>query len=75
MATINPFPPLQEDWVEVLNLKRSQGRRMQPDGPPPYMTVDGPILVDRRSHQDRRKALCAVFPGDTRCSDDKVPQT
>jgi hypothetical protein len=46
-----------DDWLQTLFIKRHQGRRMSPDQLPPYITADGLILIDRRSHLDRRKTL------------------
>ncbi|TXH01103.1 MAG: hypothetical protein E6R09_07270 [Rhodocyclaceae bacterium] len=46
-----------DDWAQSLFLKRCQGRRMKADDlPPPYLTKEGLVLIDRRSHQDRRKS-------------------
>ena len=47
-----------DDWAKSLFLKRCRGRRMLPDDLlPPYQTKEGLVLIDRRSHQDRRKSL------------------
>jgi len=46
-----------DDWLHNLFMKRRQGRRMSPDILPPYSTMDGMVLIDRRSRRDRRKAL------------------
>lgn len=47
-----------DDWAKSLFLKRCRGRRMLPDDLlPPYQTEEGLVLIDRRSHQDRRKSL------------------
>jgi len=49
-----------DDWAKSLFLKRRQGRRMLADNLlPPYLTEEGLVLVDRRSHDDRRKPLVA----------------
>lgn len=58
------LPPFPENWVQTMNLKRARGRRMQPASPPPYLTHEGWVLEDRRSHQDRRKALGAKAVSD-----------
>lgn len=47
-----------DDWARSLFLKRRQGRRMAADDVlPPFLTEEGLVLIDRRSHQDRRKSL------------------
>ena len=46
-----------DDWLQTLFAKRRRGRRISADLLPPYVTVDGMVTVDRRSHCDRRKAL------------------
>jgi hypothetical protein len=46
-----------DDWAQSLFLKRRQGRRMLADNLlPPYLTEEGLVLADRRSHSDRRKS-------------------
>lgn len=56
-----------DNWVQTLFLKRRHGRRMQADDLlPPYLTEEGLVLIDRRSHADRRKPLVtdlANIPG------------
>jgi len=44
-----------DDWMSDLFRKRQQGRRMTESGPPPYVTGDGVITVDRRTPGDRRR--------------------
>jgi len=54
--------PLQDsnDWMADLFLKRARGRRIRADlDQPPYITEEGLVLIDRRSHQDRRKTVDA----------------
>jgi len=51
-----------EDWLQTLFVKRRQGRRILPDAPPPYSTLEGMVLIDRRSQCDRRKALDQKLP-------------
>lgn len=51
---------IPDDWADQLFMKRVQGRRMRAEGPPPYMTTEGMVMVDRRSHHDRRKSACAT---------------
>jgi hypothetical protein len=47
-----------DNWAQSLFLKRRQGRRMAADDVlPPFLTEEGLVLIDRRSHQDRRKSL------------------
>jgi hypothetical protein len=46
-----------EDWLQALFFKRSMGRRMLPESVPPYATGEGLILNNRRSRDDRRKAI------------------
>lgn len=48
---------IPDDWACKLILKRLQGRRMNESGPPPYVTGNGLVEVDRRSQHDRRKPL------------------
>lgn len=50
---------IPDNWSSDLLLKRQQGRRMRPELPPPYVTDNGIVMTDRRSHQDRRKSLAA----------------
>jgi len=46
-----------DDWAQSLFLKRRPGRRMKADDLlPPYLTKEGLVLIDRRSHHDRRKS-------------------
>lgn len=72
MATTAVLPPFPEDWMQTLAVKQRQGRRIRPECQPPYLTMDGPILVDRRSHQDRRKPLGPASSASTNLSDDSV---
>jgi len=48
---------IPDNWASELILKRVQGRRMNESGPPPYVTGNGLVEVDRRSLGDRRKPL------------------
>lgn len=41
-------------------LQRSRGRRVRPDNrQPPYLTEEGMVLIDRRSHAERRSPPAA----------------
>lgn len=51
-----------DEWLQTLFMKRHRGRRMSPDLLPPYSTSEGLVLTDRRSRQDRRKALGQKLP-------------
>jgi len=72
MATIAALPPFPEDWAQTLAQKRMQGRRIRPETPPPYLTADGWVLVDRRSHRDRRKAIGQGTSGDANHPEDSL---
>lgn len=51
---------IPDDWARELILKRIQGRRMNDSGPPPYVTGNGLVEVDRRCRHDRRKPLAVT---------------
>ena len=57
MTTANTHLLQEDDWLQTLFLKRMQGRRIQPESQPPYQTAAGLVLVDRRSHKERRHLL------------------
>lgn len=72
MASYDALPPFPEDWAQTLVLKRKQGRRIRPETLPPYLTLDGWVLEDRRSHQDRRKTLDSAAPPNTNHADNSL---